>query len=494
MSQGLVTAAYIVAAVLFILSLAGLSKQETAKHGNLFGILGMAIALVATMLNPATQGVDWIIVAMVIGGAIGVRLALKVEMTQMPELVAVLHSFVGLAAVLVGFNSFIDLHPQAVSEVVVAVGGDINTTLAAVQSALNEAAREASKAHLTGAMLNIHLVEVFLGIFIGAVTFTGSIVAFGKLRGTFSSKPLMLPHRHKLNLVAVLVSLALMVYFVQTGGTMPALLLMTLIALAFGWHLVASIGGADMPVVVSMLNSYSGWAAAAAGFMLSNDLLIVVGALVGSSGAILSYIMCKAMNRSFISVIAGGFGADGVASTADEELGEYRETNAEDVADMLKNATSVIITPGYGMAVAQAQYPVAEITQKLRDRGVKVRFGIHPVAGRLPGHMNVLLAEAKVPYDIVLEMDEINDDFNDTDVVLVIGANDTVNPAAMEDPGSPIAGMPVLEVWKAQNVIGFKRSMNTGYAGVQNPLFFKDNTQMLFGDAKASVEAILKAL
>jgi NAD(P) transhydrogenase subunit beta len=275
---------------------------------------------------------------------------------------------------------------------------------------------------------------------------------------------------------------------------MPALLLMTLIAFAFGWHLVASIGGADMPVVVSMLNSYSGWAAAAAGFMLSNDLLIVVGALVGSSGAILSYIMCKAMNRSFISVIAGGFGTDGVASTADEEMGEYRETNAEDVADMLKNATSVIITPGYGMAVAQAQYPVAEITQKLRDRGVKVRFGIHPVAGRLPGHMNVLLAEAKVPYDIVLEMDEINEDFKDTDVVLVIGANDTVNPAAMEDPGSPIAGMPVLEVWKAQNVIGFKRSMNTGYAGVQNPLFFKENTQMLFGDAKASVEAILKAL
>ncbi|MGL4936655.1 NAD(P)(+) transhydrogenase (Re/Si-specific) subunit beta, partial [Shewanella sp.] len=284
------------------------------------------------------------------------------------------------------------------------------------------------------------------------------------------------------------------VYFVQTGGTMPALLLMSLIAFAFGWHLVASIGGADMPVVVSMLNSYSGWAAAAAGFMLSNDLLIVVGALVGSSGAILSYIMCKAMNRSFISVIAGGFGTDGAVSTGDEEMGEYRETNADEVADMLKNATSVIITPGYGMAVAQAQYPVAEITQKLRDRGVKVRFGIHPVAGRLPGHMNVLLAEAKVPYDIVLEMDEINEDFKDTDVVLVIGANDTVNPAAMEDPGSPIAGMPVLEVWKAQNVIGFKRSMNTGYAGVQNPLFFKDNTQMLFGDAKASVEAILKAL
>ncbi|EGM70983.1 Re/Si-specific NAD(P)(+) transhydrogenase subunit beta [Shewanella sp. HN-41] len=494
MSQGLVTAAYIIAAILFIFSLAGLSKQETAKHGNIFGITGMAIALLATIFNPDTSGVAWILVAMVIGGAIGVRLALKVEMTEMPELVAVLHSFVGMAAVLVGFNSFIDLHPEQVSQVVVAVGGDINTTLAAVHDALSEAAKAASKEHLTGAMLNIHLVEVFLGIFIGAVTFTGSIVAFGKLRGLISSKPLMLPHRHKLNLVAVLVSFALLVYFVQTGGSMPALLLMTLIAFAFGWHLVASIGGADMPVVVSMLNSYSGWAAAAAGFMLSNDLLIVVGALVGSSGAILSYIMCKAMNRSFISVIAGGFGTDGVASSGDEEMGEYRETNAEDVADMLKNATSVIITPGYGMAVAQAQYPVAEITQKLRDRGVKVRFGIHPVAGRLPGHMNVLLAEAKVPYDIVLEMDEINEDFNDTDVVLVIGANDTVNPAAMEDPGSPIAGMPVLEVWKAQNVIGFKRSMNTGYAGVQNPLFFKENTQMLFGDAKASVEAILKAL
>lgn len=494
MSQGLVTAAYIIAAILFIFSLAGLSKQETAKHGNLFGILGMAIALLATIFNPDTNGIAWILIAMVIGGAIGIRLALKVEMTEMPELVAILHSFVGMAAVLVGFNSFIDLYPQEVSQVVVAVGGDINTTLAAVQDALSEAVKTASKEHLTGAMLNIHLVEVFLGIFIGAVTFTGSIVAFCKLRGLISSKPLMLPHRHKLNLVAVLVSFALLVYFVQTGGTMPALLLMTLIAFAFGWHLVASIGGADMPVVVSMLNSYSGWAAAAAGFMLSNDLLIVVGALVGSSGAILSYIMCKAMNRSFISVIAGGFGTDGVASTADEEMGEYRETNAEDVADMLKNATSVIITPGYGMAVAQAQYPVAEITQKLRDRGVKVRFGIHPVAGRLPGHMNVLLAEAKVPYDIVLEMDEINEDFKDTDVVLVIGANDTVNPAAMEDPGSPIAGMPVLEVWKAQNVIGFKRSMNTGYAGVQNPLFFKENTQMLFGDAKASVEAILKAL
>ena len=455
MSQGLVTASYIVAAVLFILSLAGLSKQETAKHGNLFGIAGMAIALLATVFNPETSGVHWIVLAMAIGGAIGVRLALKVEMTEMPELVAVLHSFVGMAAVLVGFNSFIDLHPSAPAEVVVSVGSNLDATLAAARAAFEQAASVAQVEHLSGAMLNI---------------------------------------RHKLNLLAVVVSIALMIHFVNAGGSTFALLVMTLIAFAFGWHLVASIGGADMPVVVSMLNSYSGWAAAAAGFMLSNDLLIVTGALVGSSGAILSYIMCKAMNRSFISVIAGGFGSDGVASTAEQELGEYRETNAEDVADMLKNASSVIITPGYGMAVAQAQYPVAEITQKLRDRGVKVRFGIHPVAGRLPGHMNVLLAEAKVPYDIVLEMDEINDDFADTDVVLVIGANDTVNPAAMEDPGSPIAGMPVLEVWKAQNVIGFKRSMNTGYAGVQNPLFFKENTQMLFGDAKASVEAILKAL
>jgi NAD(P) transhydrogenase subunit beta len=493
-SQGLVTASYIIAAVFFILSLAGLSKQETAKNGNLFGIIGMAIALIATILNPATSGIEWIILAMVIGGSIGIRLALKVEMTEMPELVAILHSFVGLAAVLVGFNSFIDIQPHEVSEIVVVMGQDLNTTLATAKAAFVEASNTQQTEHLTGAMLNIHLVEVFLGIFIGAVTFTGSIVAFAKLRGLVSSKALMLPHRHKLNLLAVVVSFILMLMFVQAGGAVTPIILMTLIAFAFGWHLVASIGGADMPVVVSMLNSYSGWAAAAAGFMLSNDLLIVVGALVGSSGAILSYIMCKAMNRSFISVIAGGFGNDSVASTDDDTVGEYREITAEDVADMLKASDSVIITPGYGMAVAQAQYPVAEITKKLRALGIKVRFGIHPVAGRLPGHMNVLLAEARVPYDIVLEMDEINEDFSSTDTVLVIGANDTVNPAAMEDPSSPIAGMPVLEVWKAQNVIGFKRSMNTGYAGVQNPLFFKDNTQMLFGDAKDSVEAILKAL
>ncbi|CNH54854.1 Re/Si-specific NAD(P)(+) transhydrogenase subunit beta [Yersinia pekkanenii] len=463
MSSGLVTAAYIVAAILFIFSLAGLSRHETSKQGNTFGITGMAIALIATILGPDSSNVGWIIIAMVIGGAIGIYLAKKVEMTEMPELVAILHSFVGLAAVLVGFNSYL-AHGTAVMDAV---------------------------------MVNIHLTEVFLGIFIGAITFTGSIVAFGKLRGIISSKPLMLPQRHKLNLVALAVSFLLMIMFVKTdsvGLQVVALLLMTVIALGFGWHLVASIGGADMPVVVSMLNSYSGWAAAAAGFMLSNDLLIVTGALVGSSGAILSYIMCKAMNRSFISVIAGGFGTDGSSTGNAEEMGEYRETTAEEVADLLKNASSVIITPGYGMAVAQAQYPVAEITAKLQARGIKVRFGIHPVAGRLPGHMNVLLAEAKVPYDVVLEMDEINDDFSSTDVVLVIGANDTVNPAALEDPRSPIAGMPVLEVWKAQSVIAFKRSMNTGYAGVQNPLFFKDNTQMLFGDAKDSVEAILRAL
>lgn len=458
MSAGLVQAAYIVAALFFILSLAGLSKQESAKSGNYYGIAGMTIALLATIFSPGSEGFVWIIIAMLIGGAIGIHFAKKVEMTEMPELVAILHSFVGMAAVLVGYNSYLDAPEVA-----------------------------------THAEHVIHLVEVFLGVFIGAVTFTGSIVAFGKLRGLIKSSPLNLPHKHKLNLAAVVVSALLMVQFVNADGSMFALIVMTLIAFAFGYHLVASIGGADMPVVVSMLNSYSGWAAAAAGFMLANDLLIVTGALVGSSGAILSYIMCKAMNRSFISVIAGGFGQDVVISS-DEEQGEHREINAEDVADMLKNSTSVIITPGYGMAVAQAQYPVHEITEKLRALGVEVRFGIHPVAGRLPGHMNVLLAEAKVPYDIVLEMDEINDDFSETDTVLVIGANDTVNPAAQEDPNSPIAGMPVLEVWNAKNVIVFKRSMNTGYAGVQNPLFFKDNTHMLFGDAKESVDAISRAL
>ncbi|NOI83071.1 Re/Si-specific NAD(P)(+) transhydrogenase subunit beta [Vibrio tubiashii] len=458
MSAGLVQAAYIVAALFFILSLAGLSKQESARSGNYYGIAGMTIALIATIFGPESEGFVWIIIAMVIGGGIGIHYAKKVEMTEMPELVAILHSFVGMAAVLVGYNSYIDA-PEAA----------------------------------THAEHVIHLVEVFLGVFIGAVTFTGSIVAFGKLRGIISSSPLNLPHKHKMNLAAIVVSTLLMLHFVNADGSMFALIVMTLIAFAFGYHLVASIGGADMPVVVSMLNSYSGWAAAAAGFMLANDLLIVTGALVGSSGAILSYIMCKAMNRSFISVIAGGFGQEIVISS-DAEQGEHRETTAEEVAELLKNSKSVVITPGYGMAVAQAQYPVHEITETLRSQGIEVRFGIHPVAGRLPGHMNVLLAEAKVPYDIVLEMDEINDDLSETDTVLVIGANDTVNPAALDDPNSPIAGMPVLEVWNAKNVIVFKRSMNTGYAGVQNPLFFKENTQMLFGDAKESVESIFKAL
>ncbi len=471
-SQGFISAAYIVAALLFIFSLSGLSKQESAQTGNWYGIVGMGIALVATIADERVSNVFVILVMMAIGAFIGLRLAKKVEMTQMPELVAILHSFVGLAAVLVGYNSYFEAE------------NTISSNLA------NLPVNIAPQMQMA---MNIHLVEVFLGIFIGAVTFTGSIIAFGKLRGVINSSALMLPHRHKMNLVAGIVSLLLMITFVQNGGSNTALFLMTIIALVFGWHLVASIGGADMPVVVSMLNSYSGWAAAAAGFMLSNDLLIVTGALVGSSGAILSYIMCKAMNRSFISVIAGGFGTNVVVNN-DVDYGEHVEVQAEAVADLLRGAKNVIITPGYGMAVAQAQYPVYEMTQQLLAKGIKVRFGIHPVAGRLPGHMNVLLAEAKVPYDIVLGMDEINDDFSDTDVVLVIGANDTVNPAAEEDPTSPIAGMPVLEVWHAKQVIVFKRSMNTGYAGVQNPLFFKENTQMLFGDAKDSVEQIFRAL
>ncbi|NLJ51142.1 MAG: Re/Si-specific NAD(P)(+) transhydrogenase subunit beta [Alcaligenaceae bacterium] len=458
MSAGLVTAAYIIAALFFILSLAGLSNQETARRGNVFGIAGMAIALIATIFSEQTQGIAWILVAMLIGAVIGIHRAKKVEMTEMPELIAILHSFVGLAAVFVGFNSFMD------------------------------------RASVSPEMHYIHLVEVYLGVFIGAVTFTGSIVAFGKLNGKLSSKPLSLPHKHKMNLAAIIVSLLLLVMFVRVDGSTFALIIMTLIALAFGWHLVASIGGADMPVVISMLNSYSGWAAAAAGFMLGNDLLIVTGALVGSSGAILSYIMCKGMNRSFISVIAGGFGTDGSSSAESEEDGEHRELSAVEVAELLKGSKSVIITPGYGMAVAQAQYPVAQITETLRAQGVNVRFGIHPVAGRLPGHMNVLLAEAKVPYDIVLEMDEINDDFAETDVVLVIGANDTVNPSAQTDPNSPIAGMPILRVWEAENVVILKRSMSTGYAGVQNPLFFKENSFMCFGDAKDSMQSVLEAL
>jgi NAD(P) transhydrogenase subunit beta len=464
-------AAYIVAALLFILALAGLSKHETAKAGNTFGLAGMALALVATIALAVDRDVEntglfLLGGATVIGAVIGLWRARVVEMTGMPELIALLHSFVGLAAVLVGWNGY--LHVEA------DLGGH--------------------EAHLleAGDLLGIHSAEVFIGVFIGAVTFTGSIVAFLKLSARIKSNPLMLPGKNFLNLGALVAFAALTTWFV-IDQSLYLLIAVTGIALLLGWHLVASIGGGDMPVVVSMLNSYSGWAAAASGFLLENDLLIVTGALVGSSGAYLSYIMCKAMNRSFISVIAGGFGIE-AGPADDKDYGEHREITAEGVAELLGSADSVIITPGYGMAVAQAQHGVAELTKKLRDRGVTVRFGIHPVAGRLPGHMNVLLAEARVPYDIVLEMDEINDDFSNTAVVLVIGANDTVNPAATDDPTSPIAGMPVLNVWDSDQVIIFKRSMASGYAGVQNPLFFRDNSAMLFGDAKDRVEDILHAL
>ncbi len=472
------TLAYLVAALLFILALAGLSKQQSASRGNTFGIAGMTIALVATVFKAAVQShadpenynsawvtVLLVAVAMLIGAVVGIARARKVEMTGMPELIAMLHCFVGLAAVLIGVNSFIH----------------------------SEHATEAGYE-------KFHLGEVYLGIFIGAVTFTGSIIAFLKLSGRIKGAPLTLPGRNLLNLGIIVVSVVGMVFFILTGteaaDNRPVawiiLAVMIVLALALGLHLVAAIGGGDMPVVVSMLNSYSGWAAAAAGFMLANPLLIITGALVGSSGAYLSYILCTAMNRSFISVILGGFGTE-AASADDRDYGSHTEVTAEDTAEILKNAKSVMITPGYGMAVAQAQYPVADLVRKLRDKGVDVTFGIHPVAGRLPGHMNVLLAEAKVPYDIVLEMDEVNDDFADVDVVLVIGANDTVNPIA-EEPGSPIAGMPVLKVWDAGRVIVFKRSMGAGYAGVQNPLFFNENSDMLLGDAKQSVEAISAAL
>ena len=459
---GAVISAYIGASILFILSLGGLSHQETARRGNVYGIAGMALAIIATLASDQVGGMGWIILAMLIGGAIGIYFAIKVQMTEMPELVAMMHSFVGLAAVLVGFASYLD-----------------------------------PNAHFVGAEKTIHDVEIYLGILIGAATFSGSLIAFGKLRGLVQSKPLLLPGRHYLNLGALVLSIILGMSFVGSEDiALLPLILMTLIALAFGVHMVMAIGGADMPVVVSMLNSYSGWAAAAAGFMLSNDLLIVVGALVGSSGAILSYIMCRAMNRKFVNVILGGFGttATGGSSGGSEEQGEVTQTSADEVAEMLAGAGSVVIVPGYGMAVAHAQHPVAEITKALREKGVEVRFAIHPVAGRMPGHMNVLLAEAKVPYDLVLEMDEINEDMPETDVILVIGANDTVNPMAAEDPTSPIAGMPVIEVWKANTVVVFKRSMGTGYSGVENPLFFKENTRMLFGDARESVDAIFKAL
>ena len=461
MSNNLLTVAYIAASALFILSLGGLSNQESARKGNIYGISGMLIAFVATALSNNVTGYSTLVTVIVPGVIIGAIVASRVAMTSMPELVAILHSFVGLAAVLVGVANY--LQPD--------------------QS-------------LTGVEFTIHKIEIFVGVFIGAITFTGSIIAFGKLKAIISSKPLILPARHLLNLAMLAASVWLGVQFMgaEDGAGLQPLLIMTGIASVLGIHLVAAIGGADMPVVISMLNSYSGWAAAAAGFMLSNDLLIITGALVGSSGAILSYIMCRAMNRSFISVILGGFGEGSgkpAATTGSQPAGEATSINIEDSIEILRDARSVIIVPGYGMAVAQAQHSVSEITKILRERGTTVRFGIHPVAGRLPGHMNVLLAEAKVPYDIVLEMDEINEDFPETDVVLVIGANDTVNPSAMEDPSSPIAGMPVLEVWKAADVIVMKRSLASGYAGVDNPLFYKENTKMLFGDARKNVDAIL---
>jgi NAD(P) transhydrogenase subunit beta len=461
MTEGVLTTAYIAASVLFILALGGLSNQETARRGNVYGIIGMAIALIATIGGAQVTSYGILGLCMLVGAIAGVFVASRVQMTQMPELVAMLHSFVGLAAVLVGFASYLD-----------------------------------PAAHFEGVEKTIHEVEIYLGVLIGAVTFTGSVIAFGKLSARITSKPLALPGRHWLNLGLGLICLWLGVHFVGAEGHsgLVPLIVMTLVAFAFGVHMVMAIGGADMPVVISMLNSYSGWAAAATGFMLSNDLLIVTGALVGSSGAILSYLMCRAMNRKFVAVIAGGFGAVGGAVAAGGEQGEVVAVSAQETAELLKDAKSVIIVPGYGMAVAQAQHAINDITRNLRDKGVQVHFAIHPVAGRMPGHMNVLLAEAKVPYDIVLEMDEINKDFPETDAVLVIGANDIVNPSAQTDPGSPIAGMPVLEVWKAKTVVVMKRSMATGYAGVANPLFFEENTRMLFGDAKASVDAILASV
>lgn len=462
MSNNLITVAYIAASALFILSLGGLSNQESARKGNLFGIAGMAIAFVATALSTRVTEYTTLIAVIVPGAIIGAIMAARVAMTSMPELVAILHSFVGLAAVLVGLSNY--LQPESA---------------------------------LVGVEATIHELEIFIGIFIGAVTFTGSIIAFGKLKGIIGSKPLLIPARHLLNLSLLGGSIFLGWQFMTGANGLQPLLIMTAIACILGIHLVMAIGGADMPVVISMLNSYSGWAAAAAGFMLSNDLLIITGALVGSSGAILSYIMCNAMNRSFISVILGGFG-QGTSSSSSKGTqapqGEVIATTVEETAELLSNAKTIVIVPGYGMAVAQAQHAVSDLTKILRKRGKEVRFGIHPVAGRMPGHMNVLLAEANVPYDIVLEMDEINDDLTGTDVVLVIGANDTVNPSALEDPNSSIAGMPVMEVWKAENVVVMKRSLGIGYAGVDNPLFYMENNQMLFGDAKQNVSAILNRL
>ena len=471
MTTSLAAVAYLGATILFILCLGGLSNQETSRRGNLYGMVGMTIAVLATVFGTQVTAAGWptIAGAMVVGAIIGLYAARVVQMTQMPELVALMHSLVGLAAVLVGYANFID---PAVS------------------------------ATMTPAENAIHEVEMYLGVLIGAVTFSGSLIAFGKLSGKIGGKPMLLPGRHWLNLAGLVVVIVFGWRFVTShdpGTAMTAMVVMTVVSLLFGIHMVMAIGGADMPVVVSMLNSYSGWAAAATGFMLSNDLLIVTGALVGSSGAILSYIMCEAMNRNFISVIAGGFGSDGGAPKAagggaGEPAGEVHPISAVETAELLKEAKDVIIVPGYGMAVAQAQHTVYEITKALRERGLKVRFGIHPVAGRMPGHMNVLLAEAKVPYDIVFEMDELNEDFPDADVAMVIGANDIVNPAAQEDPASPIAGMPVLEVWKAKHSVVMKRSMASGYAGVDNPLFYKDNNRMLFGDAKKMLDEVLAAL
>jgi len=460
MSESLVSMSYVAASILFILSLSGLSNQETARRGNYYGMAGMVIAILATVLSDAVTSYAILIIALIVGGFIGTKAALKVEMTQMPELVALMHSLVGMAAVLVGYANFMD--------------GSLS---------------------LEGAEKTIHEVEIYIGILIGAVTFSGSVIAFGKLCGKISGKPVLLPARHWLNLGILVACIWLGNIFLEgaeDGGGTVALILMTLIALGFGVHMVMAIGGADMPVVVSMLNSYSGWAAAATGFMLSNDLLIVTGALVGSSGAILSYIMCRAMNRHFLSVIAGGFGSAG--GEAAEVTGDVQKIDVIETAQILRDAKNIMIIPGYGMAVAQAQHTVNEMTKLLRSQGKKVGFGIHPVAGRMPGHMNVLLAEAKVPYDIVFEMDEINEDFPQVDVTIVIGANDIVNPSALDDPNSPIAGMPVLECWKGETTIVLKRSMASGYAGVGNPLFVLDNTRMLFGDANDSIQAVLKEL
>lgn len=464
MSTGLQTASYIAASILFIMSLGGLANQESAKRGNLYGIIGMVLAIVATALGESTHGHAILIAAMAVGSVIGIIVAMKVEMASMPQLVAILHSFVGLAAVLVGFGSYLNPHTQTV----------------------------------TGAAHSIHLTEIFLGIFIGAITFTGSIIAWGKLQGKIMSRPLMYPGRHIVLLAIVVISAFILIRFLGASDNdgLNLLMLMTALSSVLGILLVMAIGGADMPVVVSMLNSYSGWAAAAAGFMLSNDLLIVTGALVGSSGAILSYIMCKAMNRSFFSVIFGGFGAnEGQAATSSHVInGEVKPILTEETVELLKEAKHVVIVPGFGMATAKAQHAVYDLVKKLKSNGCKVTFAIHPVAGRLPGHMNVLLAEANVPYDIVLEMDEVNPELPDTDVVMVIGANDIVNPSALDDPSSLIYGMPVIEVWKAKTVIVSKRSMAAGYAGIENPLFYKDNTRMLYGDAKKTVDALVAAL